>query len=423
MLSLRQKTKICLMPKSKYMITIIALLVIAGLFLYYRSVAGSEVRDHVYGPFVIRMKKVSTKEYNMNYGWVKRQNISYSVWHKGKEVALPADLDSDTGFPQLWRVYILRDAPTPTILAGSQCLFVIKAKGDSYEVEALKIQSMDFIKFQWLDEVEGQPGPTFELYVANEQTPMDHPDTLAGGAYLLVDQKMVLHVPTMEVFSFNSDSNNIDNYVKDGEALAFSPNQRIISFPGYSQTWNTEGKSKYSYGLVSYDFRKNIKSVLSYSKNDTRLSSLENLNQLWFNTNFEWDTSGTEMHLKYKEREKPALWQGYFKEAGYHLYPVSDTMLIIFKQFVLDYMKWSSEAVIGEKKDENAGKVFQLGLGKSTFYLEGNKGKVSLMQDSFNANEDGTLQLIQDIGHAFDAVLMTGKNQVHFTAIPEEEMY
>ena len=98
-------------------------------------------------------------------------------------------------------------------------------------------------------------------------------------------------------------------------------------------------------------------------------------------------------------------------------------MLIIFKQFVLDYMKWSSEAVIGEKKDENAGKVFQLGLGKSTFYLEGNKGKVSLMQDSFNANEDGTLQLIQDIGHAFDAVLMTGKNQVHFTAIPEEEMY
>jgi len=94
------------MPKSKYMIAFIATLIIAGLFIYYRANAASKVSNHVYGPFVIRMEKFSTKNFNMNYGWVREENISYSVLHKGSIVQFPAALQSNTGFSHLWRAYI-----------------------------------------------------------------------------------------------------------------------------------------------------------------------------------------------------------------------------------------------------------------------------------------------------------------------------
>ena len=405
------------------MIAFIAILIIAGLFIYYRANAASKVSNHVSGPFVIRMEKFSTKNFNMNYGWVTEEYISYSVLHKGSIVQFPVALQFNTGFSHLWRAYILRDAPEPTILAGSQSLFKVKAKGDSYEVEALDVQTSDFIKFQWLDELEGQPGLAFELFMGNEQTPMDHPDTLAGGTYLMINQKMVIHVPTMEKFSFDKDLNHIVNYITDGDALAFSPDQSIITFPGYFQTWNSNEAPKYGNALISYDFKKDVKSVLPYSKNDTRLYRPENLNLPWFNTNFEWDTSGTVTQLKYKEREKPALWQGYIKEESYHLYPVSDTMLIIFKQFVLDYLKWPPEAVISETTQEYSGRVFRLGIGKSMFHLGGKEDEVTLSPDFYDPTDDSTSQLIKDIGKAFNEVLMTGKNQEHFTAIPENQTY
>lgn len=358
----------------------------------------------------------------MNYGWVTRQNISYSVLHNGKVVEFPSALQSNTGFSHLWRVYILKDAPEPTILAGSQSLFMIKAKGDSYVVEALEVQTSDFIKFQWLDGQNGQPSTAFELFMADERTSMEHPDTLAGGTYLMINQKMVVHVPTMQKFSFDKDRNHIDDYEKSGEAIAFSPDKSIIVFPGYFQTWNSNETPTYGNALISYDFRKDIKTVLPYSKNDTRLYRSEDLHYQWFKSNFEWDTTGPNSQLKYSKKE-PALWQGYFKETAFYLYPVSDTMLPIFKQFVLDYMKWSPDAVLGENQHEYTGRTIQMGPTTAIFYLAGREDEVIFMPDLYNPTADSTSQLIQDIGKAFNKVLSTGKYQEHFTAIAENDTY
>jgi hypothetical protein len=411
------------MQKSKYMIVIIVLLIIAGLFFYFRSHASSEVRDHSYGPFVIRLEQFSTRDIDMNYGWVTRKNISYSVLHQGKVVSFPSALQSNTGFSHLWRVYILKDAPVPTILAGSQSLFMIKAKGDAYEVEAMDVQTTDFIKFQWLDGEEGQPSPAFELFMANESTSLESLDTLVGGDYLMINQKMVLHVPTMDEFSFDQDRNHIHDYEKSGDAIAFSPDKSIIVFPGYFQTWNSNKTPTYGNALISYDFRKDIKTVLPYSKNDTRLYRPENLHYQWFVHNFEWDTSGTTSQLKYIKKEKLDLWQGYFRETAFYLYPVADTMLPILREFILNYMKWSPEAVLSDKHQEYTGWTVQMGQTTSIFELIGRDDEVILMQDLYNPTADSTLQLIQDIGKAFNKELLTGKYQSHFTAIPENETF
>ena len=207
------------MTKSKLMLVAICavLIIVVGIWVkkqFFSS--GNEVKEFTYGPFVIRMERFSTSDFNMNYGrFTKRTNVEYSVLHHGKVVAFPTQLQSNTGFSHLWRAYILRDAPIPTIVAGSQSLFMVMAKGDSYEVKPLYIQDTDFIKFQWLDAIHGQPGPAFELFMGDERTSMEHPDTLQGGKYLMINKKHVLHVPTMELSHFNVDNMiMVDNYDK-----------------------------------------------------------------------------------------------------------------------------------------------------------------------------------------------------------------
>jgi hypothetical protein len=161
-------------------VIIIAIIAVVGLYFYFRTTTSAEVREHTYGPFTIRMEKFTSSNFNLNYGMVKNTHIAYSVWFDGKIVPYPSDLQNNTGFSHLWRVYIVKDAPQPTLFAGSQSLFKITAKNGSYKVEPIEIQSSDFIKFQWLDAVEGQPGPAFELFMGDEQTSMESSGHPAG---------------------------------------------------------------------------------------------------------------------------------------------------------------------------------------------------------------------------------------------------
>jgi hypothetical protein len=412
------------MPKSKYMVSIIiAVFVIGGLLVYYKSTAATEVRDHKHGPFTIRMEKFSTKNFNMNYGWVTQYNISYSVLHHGKIVEFPGELQSNTGFSHLWRAYILKDAPQPTIVAGSQSLYMIIAKGDSYEVKPLEIQSSDFIKFQWLDEHNGQPGEAFELFMGDERTDMDHPDTLQGGKYLMISQKNVLYVPTMTLFRFNAENRSVDNYNKDGDALAFSPDEKIIVFPGYFQSWSSNEIPKCGDALVSYDFKNDGMAVLPYSKNETRMFKQSDIHIYWFNTYFKWDTSGTETVLNFQKPEKLNHILGYFRDDYYYLFPAYDTMVVILKQFVLDYMKWKPEAVLSEEYHEYTGRVFKLGLEKSMFYLVGKENDVHIGSDIYGEEGSEVKKWIHKIGNAFNDELKTGKYQEHFTTVQEYEPY
>jgi hypothetical protein len=384
----------------------------------------TQTSEFVHGPFTIRMEQFTTSDFNLNYGkFFKRTNIAYSVLHNGKVVVFPNELQSNTGFSHLWRAYILQDAPTHTIVAGSQSVFMIIATDNGYEVKPLEIQSSDFIKFQWLDVIQGQPGPAFELFMGDERTSMEHPDTLKGGRFLMVNQKNVLHVPTMELFHFNKDNWGIDNYNKDGDALAFSMDQNIIVFPGYFQTWNSQETPTYGNALLTYDFRKDVIKVLPYSKNETRLYKTEDMNSDWFNTNFMCDTTGEESMLTFRNPKIPYIWQGYFREDYFYIFPTTEKMLLIFKQFVLDYMKWTSQEVLSEKNHEYTGRVFLLGKDNVVFHLAAREGEVIFSSKKYGEEGKATRTLVKEIGNAFNEIMKTGKYDDHIVAIPENEVY
>jgi hypothetical protein len=414
------------MLKSKNM-KIVIFLALAMVFAFWvkKQFFSKEVVSFSHGPFEIKMERSTSRQLNWNNGGFYDQVlIEYSVLHKGKVVAFPSSLQSNTGFSHLWRAYILKDAPTPTIVAGSQSVFMVMAKGDTYEVRPLDIQSSDFIKFQWLDEENGQPGPAFELFMGGEKTSMKHPDTLHGGKYLMISQKHVLHVPTMEHFSFNIDNSmQPDNYDKSGDAIAFSPDKSIIVFPGNFQTWNSQEKPKYHNALMSYDFRNDSVKTLPYSKTDTRLYRNEDLTLSWFNTYFSWDTSGTKTMLTYNKPEKLQPWQGYFNQNSFYLYPTDTLMFDVFKKFIIDHMKWTPQAVLKEEYHEYTGRVLQLGIEKSILNLIGRENEVHLSPELYEEEKDSTFVLIKEIGLAFNKLLKTGKYQEYFTSIPEFEEY
>ncbi|MBK9255417.1 MAG: hypothetical protein IPM42_08020 [Saprospiraceae bacterium] len=402
-------------------------LILSGLWLktkLFSSNKPTRTVEFVHGPFTIRMEQFITSEFNMNYGkYYKRSHISYSVWHEGKLVSYPAELQTNTGFSHLWRVYIVKDAPQPTLFAGSQNLFMITAKDETYEVEKLDVRTSDFISFQWLDAVNGQPAPAFELYMGNEGTSMEHPDTLQGGNYLMISQKLVVYIPTMEMNYFDKEGKYIDNYHKNGSALAFSPDKKVIVFPGNFSTWNSDVTPENNNALVCYDFRNDKIKAFPYNKTETKLYRPSDLTQEWFNTYFKWDTTGTETIIRYDKPEKPVMWQGYFNEDYYHLYPTDDRMLAVFKQFILDYMKWPNDAIISENYHEYTGRVYQLGTDKSIFYLAGKEKEVVFSKDLYEEKSDSIINLVHQIGNAFNEELKAGKYQELFTVIPEFEQY
>jgi hypothetical protein len=95
---------------------------------------------------------------------VNQTSIGYSIWHEGKPVEFPSALQTNTGLPFLWRVYALPDAPTPTLLAGSQSLYLIYIKDGQPVVEPVLEQSSDFASVQFLDSEGGQPGTFNEVF-------------------------------------------------------------------------------------------------------------------------------------------------------------------------------------------------------------------------------------------------------------------
>ena len=139
----------------------VGVIVVIGVILFYvlRKTMGADAtstqKEIAYGPFVIRVEARTGKTYNINYGMTTQTSISYSIWFEGKPVEFPSALQTNTGLPYLWMVYALPDAPTPTLLAGSQSLYLIYIKDGQPIVEPVIEQRTDFASVQFLDSEGG----------------------------------------------------------------------------------------------------------------------------------------------------------------------------------------------------------------------------------------------------------------------------
>ncbi len=415
----------------KFLLWALALLVI-GVILFYilRKGKGEDTtstqKEIAYGPFVIRADASTHKTYNINYGMSKQTSISYSIWYEGKPVVFPSSLQTNTGLAFLWKVYTLPDAPTPTLLAGSQSLYLIYIKDGQIIVEPVVEQSSDFASVQFLDSAGGQPGAFMEVFSKSDTLEMNQLDSLKGGRYLLVSGHVVMDIHNGKSWLFNKDNNAVDNYSypQPRGALAFSPDQKKIVFNSAFQSWNTE-ESKLpdsEHAIVVYDFEADKGYTVLYDDTDTRMKNIIDINLDWFNTYFEWNTNGDTLSLK--KWDKLPNWAGSYNESDnyYYLYPVKAGMLPVFKDFVLQQMGWNEANVLGEKTTEYTGHTIELGSGatKLDIVFKEDEQQIYFSRNLYEEDSPEYKILVQKIAKAFDEELLSGKHQEHFGRIVSE---
>ena len=410
----------------------VVVIVVIGVILFYilRKALGGETtsiqKEMEYGPFVIRVEAITGKTYNINYGMSKQTNISYSIWFEGKPVVFPSALQTNTGLPFLWRVYTLPDAPAPTLLAGSQSLYLIYIKDGQPIVEPVREQSSDFASVQFLDSEGGQPGPFMEVFSRSDTLGMDQLDTLKGGRYLLASGHSVLDIHTGKQMIFNKDNNPVDNYSypQPNGALAFSPDRKKIVFNGAFQSWNTEQSNlpDSEHALIVYDFENDKGYKVLYDDTDTRMTNFEDINLAWFNTYFEWNTTGDTLSLK--KWDKLPYWTGRYRQRDnyYYLYPVKAGMLPVFKDFVLKQMEWGASNILSDTTTEYSGRTIELGTAdtKLDIVFKEDEQQISFSRGLYENDRPEYKALVEKIARAFDEELLSGKHQEHFGRIYSE---
>ena len=415
----------------KVLLWVIVVIVI-GVILFYllRKVKGADStsmhKEMAYGPFIIRAEARTGKTYNINYGMSKQTNVSYSIWYEGKPVEFPSALQTNTGLAFLWKVYALPDAPSPTLLAGSQSLYLVYVVDGQPVVEPVIEQSSDFASVQFLDSAGGQPGDFTEVFSKSDTLAMDQVDSLKGGRYLLVSGHAVVDIQTGKCKLFNRDNNPVDNYSfpSPNGALAFSPDHKKIVFNAEFQSWNTQPADlpDSEHALIVYDYEEDKGYAVLYDDTDTRMKNVSDINHDWFNTYFEWNTKGDTLSLK--KWDKLPNWTGSYSEKDnyYYLYPVKAGMLPVFKEFVLHQMGWNQANIISDTTGEYTGHTIELGSGttKLGIVFKEDEQKISFSRGLYENDSPEYNILVQKIARAFDEELLSGKHQEHFGRIMSE---
>jgi hypothetical protein len=416
----------------KIILIILAILGAATMtFFWWVNRTVRVVKETSYGPFTIRATAVTGKTWNLNYGLVNRTAVGYSIWHGGKSVVFPAELEANTGLPFLWKVYTLDGAPEPTLLAGSQSLYLISLKKGVATVEPLFVQAGDFATLQFLDSENGQPGKESEVFSVSQVAGMEKLEPLRNGNLLLVSGHLVVDIRTGQKWLFNKGNSPIDNYSFPSPkgALALSPDRKSIVFHAEFQSWNTENENlpDSEHALVVYDYEKDSGYSVIYDDTETRMTDMFSLNRAWLDNCFEWKKGGDgSERLRLKPHDVPRNWLGKYKERdGYYiLYPVKASMHPVFLDFVLKQMGWTKANILTDKFQEYTGRCMELGDAETKLDISfrEDEREIHLSKHLYLGSEelDRYRTLVKKIGDAFDAELTAGKHQAHFGKVINE---
>lgn len=417
----------------KAALLLVALIIVAAYFYSVakdkREASGNFSKDIPYGPFTVRVSATTGKRMNMDFRSYSYTNVAYAILHEGKPVVFPGALQNNTGLPFMWAVYALPGAPDPTLVAGSQSLYLIYLKNGAPVVEPLLQQGHDFASLQFLDSENGQPGPYMEVFSKGDTTDLEMLDSLEGGRYLMVSEHAVLDVQTRKIWPMNKDNNAVENYSYPSPhgALAFSPDQKSIVFKAEFQSWNTQNENlpDSEHALVAYYFEKDSGYTVKFDDTDTRMnSSFENFGNQWFVTYFEWkkSTAGDRLHLR--QLGNPPNWTGRYdpKDSYYTLYPVKPEMLPIFLDFVLSQMGWTKANILKDETGEYTGHCLNLGSGavKLDIGFQEDDRKLTFSKHLYDERTPEYEALVKKIADAFDAELAAGKHQEHFGRVINE---
>ncbi|NUN99743.1 MAG: hypothetical protein HUU01_03915 [Saprospiraceae bacterium] len=408
------------------MILSITALIMLVLYLFMRN---QDKKSHVekdiaYGPFTIRVTAMTGKSFNMNYGkMVSYTNLAYSILHEGKPVEFPGELQTNTGLPFLWRVYALPGAPDPTLLAGSQSLYLVYLKNGVPVVEPVLEQHHDFASVQFLDSENGQPGQFTEVFSKSETDELEKLDTLAGGRLLMVGEHVVLDVETRAIRPFNAQNSAVENYSFPSPhgALAFSPDRRSIVFRGEFQSWNTPDDQlpESEHALIVYDFEKDSGYAVKFKDKELRLTNVGDMTPEWFAKFFEWEKMVNGDVLRLRKLDKAPYWSGRFdlRDYYYTLYPVKASMLPAFLDFLEREMGWTKANIVEDKFHEYTGRRLTIASGEQKYDVCLKEDEQSLTFSRYlyaSENSPEYQKTVKKIVDSFEAELALGKHQEHF---------
>ncbi|RYU94397.1 hypothetical protein [Emticicia agri] len=402
----------------KVSVIIITILAIASIIVFntFRTRVSSTIKSIVHGPFTIQMEKFSTRNFDINYGIVNHVSIKYSVLYKGNLVQFSKKLQNNTGYSHLWRVYILADAPTTTLIAGSQSLYLIREENSQVTVKPLDEQGYDFASLQFLDTDNGQPEKSFKVFMANGED--DKLESLKGGEYLLINQHTVLHVPTLKQYVINKNNNLIDNYSfqNDAGAIAFSPDKKWLAFIGEFAFYNTNEEPKYENAIVVYNYETDNGYAVPFSKINTRLKNQFYINRSWFETYFDWTPQNDTYTLQLKKLTRQPYWQGAYEDDGsvYEINYVKPEIQKTLIEFILKRYELSEKAILpGSEYSTDELNVMVKGLKLAVWYRKEERQLV-FMKNVYEADSEAYTKIIHEIGDAFNKALNEGKYQNHF---------
>ncbi len=416
------------------LLVLIAAFIVAGivLFVYRMNRVVTSSKETQYGPFVIKAEASTAKTFNINYGMVDQTTVRYSIWFDGKPIQFPQKLHTNTGLPFLWKVYALTDAKEPTLLAGSQSLYLIYLKEGKPFVEPLVVQGSDFASLQFLDSNEGHPGKRFEVIMSSDADGMEKVESLNGGKLLLVSDHLVYDVVGRKKWLVNQSNQPIDNYFFPAPqgVIALSPDKKSVVFRGVFESWNTktEDLPDSEHAIVVYDFEQDTGYVVKYDDTETRMANADEIDIHWLHTYFEWKKAADASdRLQLRTLEKPTPWRGRYKESDhyYYLYPVKASMLPVFLDFVLSQMNWNKSNILSDDTGQYAGRQMVLGDARTKLDIvfKEDEQQICFSKHSYvpsDPNENYYPALVKRIADAFNAELSEGKYQMHFGKIISE---
>lgn len=412
-----------------FVVLLVGLLVLVGavmllLYNYFRVVKQTE--NVKVGPFTIRADAETRKTWNINYGLVDSTSVAYSIWFDGKPIQPPDALQSNTGLPYLWKVYEIRGLSEPTLIAGSQSLFMVKIKNGQPVVSSVHKQYSDFATLQFLDSQNGQPGKVHTVYMANSIDDMTKIEVLEGGRLLLVYGLKVLDVESGSSWSFSENGRSFENYSfpspQEAGAIGLSPDKTHIVFNGEFQTSNNNATDYFKHAMVVYDFKSDDAYKVAYDDTETRLVNFADVDHAWLMSRFEWFEPVTGRYgLRLKNHDQPYPWLGKYTDQDnyYVLYPVEPEMLQPFLEFVLKELKWSSDSIVLDETKIYAGRTITIekdGIKLDINYREDEK-HLSLSKHLYlNVPSSDTTYstLVKQIADAFNKKLGQGEYQQYF---------
>jgi hypothetical protein len=375
------------------------------------------------GPFTIETITEKGKTYNLNYGRVNYTNISYAVQYKGEPLRMSDKLETNTGVPGIWRVFFLKDAPSPALLLGSQSLYLVTLENDQPVIKPLFEQGYDFASIQWLDSEAGQPGEYREVFSSDE---FDTGTELMGGRYMAISHAVVLDTKTFETYPYNTNNEPVEGYTINGSnTLAFSPDSTQLIYLGFK---NDDIHYDITHmALLSYNFRTKATYAVPFDKATLKLKDELKITTEWITDYFEWikQEDGT-LKLAAKKSGTPPYPKGvlyYQRNKGYTytLDPVKESMMEHLSSYIKTELKLEP-AQVYRMDGDYANRLYIKYNDITAMMIYGEYGNDLVLKQDVGIDFAKNKAFITRIGRGFNQLLGQGQHQDEWLEVsnPEE---